>query len=308
MQKFISRLLTFLLFSSIVYIILLFVWGTFMPAYFKPNVAYKIGSWGHMFTRLKELKTVDQPDILFLGSSHAYRGFDTRIFEAEGYRAFNLGSSAQTPLQTLTLIKRYFHTIQPRLIVYEVYPFTFSADGVESSLDIIANDKNDIFSYEMALRINHIKTWNSLLYGSMRDLLHLDESFEEPIQKGEDTYVKGGYVETALHYYEPEDMETSEIRIDQAQLDYFAEVVREIKKREIPLILVYAPIPKVNYSRYTNNSYFDSLMTTYAEYYNFNEIMTVDDSLHFYDSHHLNQIGVERFNNKFIEVLRAKGR
>ena len=43
-----------------------------------------------------------------------------------------------------------------------------------------------------------------------------------------------------------------------------------------------------------------------AEYYNFNNIMEVDDSLHFYDAHHLNQDGVELFNEKLIELVLNK--
>ena len=76
-----------------------------------------------------------------------------------------------------------------------------------------------------------------------------------------------------------------------------------IKNKNIELIFVYAPIPKVNYQRYSNNHYFDSVMSTYSKFYNFNEIIDLNDSLHFFDSHHLNQNGVKIFNNKLIELL-----
>ena len=44
-------------------------------------------------------------------------------------------------------------------------------------------------------------------------------------------------------------------------------------------------------------------MRQYSEYYNFNEIITLNDTLYFYDSHHLNQDGVNIFNKKLIELL-----
>ena len=44
-------------------------------------------------------------------------------------------------------------------------------------------------------------------------------------------------------------------------------------------------------------------MSTYSKFYNFNEIIDLNDSLHFFDSHHLNQNGVKIFNNKLIELL-----
>jgi len=81
-------------------------------------------------------------DILFLGSSHSYRGFNPQYFS--GYKTFNLGSSAQTPIQTNLLLKRYLHQLNPKTIVYEVYPISLSIDGVESSSDIIANDHHPI--------------------------------------------------------------------------------------------------------------------------------------------------------------------
>ena len=90
-----------------------------------------------MLTRLNEVKNIKNIDILFLGSSHTYRGFDTRVFKKNGYNSFNLGSSSQSPIQTLTLTKRYLNQLNPKLIVYEVYPTTFTIDGIESSLDII---------------------------------------------------------------------------------------------------------------------------------------------------------------------------
>ena len=76
-----------------------------------------------------------------------------------------------------------------------------------------------------------------------------------------------------------------------------------LKDRKIELLLVFAPIPKVNYHSYVNKSYFDSAMQTYSTYYNFNEIVSLNDSLHFYDSDHLNQNGVKIFNEKLIELL-----
>jgi len=48
---------------------------------------------------------------------------------------------------------------------------------------------------------------------------------------------------------------------------------------------------------------FDALMSTYSDYYNFNELISLSYSVHFYDSHHLNQSGVEVFNEAFIELI-----
>lgn len=303
MRKFILHTIIFLLFASLFYIISLFIWERFAPSMLKPNINYHIGAYGHLYTRLSEVKNQKDVDILFLGSSHTYRGFDTRIFSNHGLKTFNLGSSSQTPTQTNVLLERYLDRLNPKTIIYEVYPETFMIDGVESSLDIIANDRNDQYSLKMALEINNIKTYNTFIYGFIRDLFNLNKSFSEPIIKGNDTYISGGYVEKKIGFFSPASFEKKKIILNNKQLENFSKIVSKIKNRNIELILVYAPIPQSNYIRYTNNEYFDNIMKEYSKYINFNEIMPLNDSLYFQDSHHLNQQGVELFNEKLIEIM-----
>ncbi len=146
--------------------------GRLCTYFFEKNLNYRIGSYGHMFSRIKEIPNLKEIDILFLGSSHSYRGFDTRIFKKNNLNTFNLGSSGQTPLQTEILMKRYLKIIKPKLIIFEVYPNTFSIDGVESTLDIIANDEIDFEIIKLAFKQNNIKIYNTLLYGLYYDILN----------------------------------------------------------------------------------------------------------------------------------------
>lgn len=306
MKKFLFDTFLFLIFSFLFYIGALFLWNNNAPKILKPNINYNIGSAGHIYSRLSDAKKYKDIDILFLGSSHAYRGFDTRIFLKNNYNTFNLGSSSQTPAQTKVLLNRYLETLNPKTVIYEVYPTTFELDGVESSLDIIANDKNDLYSLMMTLTINNIKTYNTFIYAFSRDLLSLNKTFAEQAVRGNDKYIPGGFVEKKISFYTLQKFEKKEISLKKYQLENFSEIVKFLKMRDIRLILVYAPIPEVNYKSYTNTSYFDSLMAEYSEYYNFNKILSLNDSLHFYDSHHLNQHGVEIFNKKLIEILNQK--
>lgn len=306
MKRFLVHVALFIPFALLFYIPALFIWGNFTPSVVKSNLNYKIGSIGHMFSRLQEVQSVHDINLLFLGSSHSYRGFDPRIFAKAGYTTFNLGSSAQTPIQTTVLVNRYLASINPELIVYEVYPETFMFDGVESSLDLIANDRNDLFSLNMALELNHLKTYNVLIYGALRDYFNLNESFKEPIKKRNDLYISGGYVESKDRHFSSQVFEKKKIEMRQYQLQSFSDLIKNIKSQNRDVILVYAPISPSMYSSYTNNSYFDSLMTNYSEYYNFNELITLNDSLHFSDAHHLNQSGVDIFDQKLIETLKLR--
>ena len=303
MKNFILNIILFFVFSVLFYMTVLFVWGLYLPTILKPNLNYKIGSTGHLFTRLAEAKKVSDVDVLFLGSSHAYRNFDTRIYSEIGLTSFNLGSSGQTHIQTNVLMRRYLERMNPKLVIYEVYPETFNLDGVESSLDVIANDKNDSRSVNMALQINNIKTYNTLLYGIMLDFLNINNGFKEPIEKGVDKYIPGGFVERRINYFTPVVFNDKDIKFNKEQTEAFTDNLSFLKSKKIKVILVYAPIPPSNYESYSSNKYYDNIMANFAKYYNFNELMELNDSLYFMDSDHLNQKGVELFNLKLIEVL-----
>ena len=68
-------------------------------------------------------------------------------------------------------------------------------------------------------------------------------------------------------------------------------------------ILVQAPYPSSFYQSTTNNDFFDKQMKKNGLYYNYNEKLMLDDSLHFYDRNHLNQKGVAIFNTELIKIL-----
>ena len=80
-------------------------------------------------------------------------------------------------IKAANLIKRNWKAVQlnPKLIVYAVDPNAFASDGVESAMDIIANDKNDRESLKMLAKINHLKVFNTLIYGYYKDYIHKDK-------------------------------------------------------------------------------------------------------------------------------------
>jgi len=304
MRLFLRNILLFFGLLLLIYPILVAFTGYFIPQLFKPNISYKIGAYGHLHSRIKEVKnSVKNVDVLFVGSSHAYRGFDTRNFK--NIKSFNLGSSAQTPVNTQVLLKRYLDRINPKVVIYEVYPGTFVGDGVESSLDIISNDKNDIYSFDMALELNNIKTYSTLIYGAFCDCFGLNTSFKESKIINEDTYISGGYVERKLKFYKSDRIiSMNKWSFNKKQLSTFKEIIDMMKERGIKLILVFAPVTDKLYNSYINNSYVDSLMESYQlDYYNFNELITLNDSIDFYDDHQLNQNSVNKFNVKLTEML-----
>lgn len=291
----IKRILIFSVFLIIGYTLLLFLFGSVLKPKHLPNLVYKVG---HNYLRLQEVRQTSNVDLLFLGSSHAYRGFDTRIFRASNYKAFNLGSSSQTPIQTLILIDRYLKKLNPKLVVFEVNPMVFASDGVESGLDLIVNDNNDLHSLKMVFNQKNIKLYNTYLYTLVNGI------FNDTVYVKNKAYKKGGYVaKLKPAYFNGEEQDKTLITFNENQIKSFETILRRLNKNGINYILVQAPVTSLKYNSYSNIKAFNSLMASYGDYYNYNEVLNLNDTIDFYDSHHLNQTGVNVFNKAFINFL-----
>ena len=295
MMRFLKHIVLFSVFASLP--IALFLGLT---AHLNTNIVFK-KQGGHLYSRINEIPKFPKVDVLFVGSSHAYRGFDIRLFTKNGISSFNLGSSSQSPIQSLYILEKYLDSIDCEKIVFEVSPQAFSSDGIESALDMISNDNMNWRTVKMGLEAKHMKVFNTLLYSAYRQFLNLDSNFSEEKTKGKDTYISGGFVERQQQEFRKSASTPYEIR--QRQLAAFEKIVEVIKGRGIELILVQAPVTLAEYKMYESNEKFDALMSTYSVYYNFNELITLSDSVHFYDSHHLNQYGVEVFNNALVDFI-----
>jgi hypothetical protein len=283
------------------------MWHRFAPSSINTNLIYKPAGYAHMFLRMKEVKETKDIDVLFLGSSHTYRSFDPRIFRAYGYQSFNMGSSMQTPMQTLLLLNRYLNSLNPKLIVYEITPKTFESEGVESSLNLLANDSLGWDSFKMALALNNLKTYNTFLYACYINLFNQDQYYSQGFVRGNDTYIPGGYVESKrlINPLDFNDVRTVNWSPFDYQLQYFDDILKLIRKKNIKIILVQSPVQKHEYDQYYRNNdridaYFSGKVKTYL---NFNKILTFDDRLNFFDNWHLNQQAVDIFNKKLIEEV-----
>lgn len=302
--RFIKQFLLFLPVVVVSYGLFVCLWVELTSPMVQKNTSYYLGKDGHLFTRLKEVKFYKDIDVLFLGSSHSFRGIDTREFANRGLVTFNLGSASQTPRQTEILLKRYLDQLNPKLIVFEVFPaMVLSNDGVESSLDLISNDKNDFETVKLAFRSKHIRVINTLIYACYRDVFGLNEGYHEPKVKECDIYIDGGYVRRKPQGYKNVKIESKKWEITSDSFEDFLAVVHFIENKKIPLFLIQAPVTKNRYQSYINNIDFDNCMYGYGEYLNFNEVMQLTDSLHFYDQHHLNQDGVIIFNDSLFNAL-----
>jgi len=290
------------LFSLVVYVILVIGAGRWLSQAWKTNLYYTMPGTLFTYTRLKDIDTTKNVDILILGTSHAYESYDTRIFLHHNWKAVNLGTTAQSFIQTQLLLKQYINQLKPKLVIFDVYPAIFSNEGIESALDLVSNAKLNKGLVAMAFRLNNIKVYNTLLYSAYMQQFVIDKTYTEPQVNSEGTYIKGGYVTRNDTYKQNQPIEKDTYKIHADQLKAFENILQLLHNRNIPYVLTQAPIAPAKYLSVTNNDAIDTVISKYGIYYNFNKISSISLNC-FHDEHHLNQYGVNIFNTDLIKVL-----
>ena len=308
MKKFIRIFVVFLFVSLPGYFVLVYTVRSVFPkdyAYLI-NVPYVPLGYGHLKTRIDDIKNYTEIDALVIGSSHAYRGYDPRIFKREGLTIFNLGSSSQSPIQSYYLLKKYIEELDPKLVIIEVFPETFTSDGIESTIDLTSNCPLDMELMQMTFSFRNIKPFNAMVYRII-DQEVLNHNYYESKTVQLDRYISGGYVEREMGHSKPYVIPDSiDLDLDENQLIAFEKSLDLLKDKGIRVILVQAPVTKKLYNAFREEESFNELMSGYGEYYNFNEIELLQDSILYYDSNHLNQNGVEEFNEMLLDTLIEK--
>lgn len=237
-----------------------------------------------------------QYDILFLGSSHTYRGFDTHLFERHGYNTYNLGTVAQAPLNSWFLLKDL--RLPPKRLILEVYPPAVNASGKEAFFYLNKNFPNYSSLFKMAMSLKDLRCFNLLSIKPFIDW-HIKRSPLPPVKNYK------GYVSTKdsvpdTQHYSVHSLDTSYFSL---QLSYLKKIAAYCKEKKIGLLLVYAPVPKKLIIK--GESLFIQQMVHFAETNNiifadFGRKHSLQSKNHFCDDNHLNQAGVLLFNQQLI--------
>lgn len=297
MKRFCRNIILFAAVAGLGYWLLLAVLGS---TGLLRNLNYRLGNYGHLCLRAKDVENYHDVDVLFLGSSHAYRTFDTRFYARHGLRTFNFGSSNQTPLQTYVLLRRYIDSLNPRFVVFEVHPDIMSNDGVEGAVDQLSNIPMSFPLSFMALRMRNAKVLNTWLYATYRDgVWGAVRRFEEDTLIDGMRYVRGGFCEMADSCYLPQVHEPQPIVLNPQQMKALRACLRLLADRHIPYMLV--EVQGSQSLRYTNHDEFESAMRSLGDYRYC--VLPLVDSMHFFDEDHLNKAGIKIFNEYFIGEL-----
>jgi hypothetical protein len=270
------------------------------------------GGIGHTLERLREVERTGAVDILFIGSSHAYRGFDPRLFASVGLSSFNLGSKAQSPLNTYYLLRRYWPRLQPKVVIMEVYPMALAVDGLESFYDLTVNTTVSEDMLQMALAVRNVHALNALVAAYVGGFWRPVGSLKQADVPGQ-TYIAGGYVES------PGQADAAkppggrvQVELSDVQLEYLRRVIGFVGARGSRMVLVVHPLPKRTLSTLRNYRGASERVLALAgqmgvPFWDFSQDLDLDDVRDFKDLDHLNASGVRKFDGALIERMKRQG-
>jgi hypothetical protein len=297
-------------------VILIFTVTLFGFEKWLPNIKAPRGGYGYMLSRAKEAKEVRDIDMLFIGSSLVYRGFDPRVFQKSGIDVFNLGSSSQTPLNSYYLLKDYLPNMRPKYVVMDLYWDVMTAEIGEAALDIIANAPITFNTYQMALESRDVMVLNSLMFSQASAILGTYNIKQKDFPN--DNYVGKGFVESTLKKNTLSEKELSQlpqqrVNLEKSHLDYLQKIIDLCDLHEVKLIFICAPVTKEYRNKVVN---YQDYIKAVSEIANCNNISFIDYNAKqgvshfssmqdFYDKGHLNKNGAEKISNLFIRDLKS---
>lgn len=273
-----------------------------------------------------ELPKGDSLDILFLGSSHAYRGFNPALLDSLwGIRSFNLGSSGQTPLTSLHVLRNAVQHQKPKKVVMELYFHTFMEvdqlnNGGNNWMQVRSSPAKwqflwqafDLYEMTALTLLPVLRRKNAVPY-VLRKYLRGDDHLDHAGQ-----YVGNGYVSRAeqisaeqlLEHDLYDDLKLKEDWALAKHVKAMRELVRYCREEGIKLQFISAPMPTISVQKIKDQPKIDRYIQELANELNVryrndtqNPGLGLADTQHFFDNNHLNAEGVEKWNRQLFDFL-----
>ncbi|UCS91979.1 hypothetical protein KZP23_14755 [Echinicola marina] len=310
MDRFLRKgLILFLLLIGLYPFVTYFI-GEIRPYGFFRNIRDLRGENDFMWSRLREADQTKDIDILIVGSSLAYRGIDVRLFDDLGLKAFNLGSSAQTAIQSKYLIDKYLKDMNPKLVVWDVSPrFSIANSGKESLIDLVSNEGVNGDLINLLLTTKSYELTNTYVYVGLKQIFTDFDDFQEVSVIKNKTYIEGGFVEYSSSEFKSNSIKDYEYKLIDYQLNALNDAVKFISKNDIKILFVAAPINPQWYQSASNRKEVDQFIKNVVVdnnlegYKNYNEIAISGlnySSKFFIDNLHLKKEGVQIYNEQLL--------
>lgn len=265
-----------------------------MSSFFIPNMQRNGGQEMQMMGDLISNQT--KYDAIVLGSSHAYRGYDPRIFDQVGVSLFNAGTSAQNAKGSWVLYSEYLKN-RSDVFILDIYDPVFELEGTESNMRLIQNVPTNEAALHLVEQEVKVYTLNALAV-RMASLNPIDEA-------PNNEYIKNGFCEKKGILYAVEPLNDSVFDANEEMFVAFEKMVRQMQADGKRIVLCSHPLPVCpglhNYhdkflSKF--NPLIQRLGLPYIDFTYYTEGFGINE---FADISHLNQQGVELYNRLLLE-------
>jgi hypothetical protein len=277
------------------------------PAIYISN-DYFMWKGGDTYSKFQEFDLNAKYDVVVVGSSRAYRGYNPACFADSGMMMFNLGTSAQSIINTDIVVRNYIRPGTTKLLIVDLYAGAFRSGQLESSADLIENVSTIETAEDIAGQSTDPRVWNMYV---LRRLTETDKPYF-----AKDDYTGSGYSEKKdslspslvklLGTFKQSN--EADLVIDSSAFDALERMLSYCSANKIEVVLVYSPVTDF-YSR-ANHAVFTDAITPlinkhHVKYFDYTSSLHLNTQFHFYDDTHLNSAGVAIFNSRLIADLRA---
>lgn len=259
---------------------------------------------GLTYKKFRDFNPDEKYDIIILGSSHAYRGYDPEIFASYGYKTFNLGSSAQSQLASLVIARNYISRDNCRTVIIDLYDRIFKTGNIESLSDITQNITSDKAAAELCIRSCDLRALNMFT-------LRMFSKLDKPLN-GDTSNLVNGFQASYNQLLLPGMPRDVDYMPDKKTLAYFGKLVRYLHEEGINVIIAEHPLPEVyTIPDYRHRIFVNDIQSIIAPYnipwYNLMKDSTMSGVQYYADENHLNRKGVTKYNHKLIKMMMDNG-
>lgn len=274
------------------------------PLIYRTNDYYQ-SKGGVSYSKFKDWAVGSNYDVVVIGSSHAYRGYDPRIFQERGYTMFNMGSSAQTPLSTYAVLEGHVTNGRAPLVVIDVYENAFDHPGIESVSDLTRNMIDDRAALRLAVSFRDLRGLNMFTLRMMDKGSLASWTHDEYVGNG--AAISPDSARANVTYPKPRPFHLNERQLERflACLDLCAE-----RGQRVVLCSHFYPRQGELARHAVFKAMMDSILAQRAErpeWFDFADTPGINDRDHFCDHNHLNAAGSRLFTGQLVDSLVAHG-
>jgi len=283
-------------------------------------------------TQMNDFYKAEKIDLAFVGPSYVYRGVSPQLIdEKTGLSTFNLGTSAQKPVDSYYMIKEAYRVHKIKYIILDVslnfyIKSSYSSQNTSTYLVYDRMENSDVKTeylvsafdfdeYPKAFcKSSHYSIYSfSQLTNNVKYKFSEDyKNFIAPSHYNE-WYDGKGFVDSLGEYSGNDDISEIEVTFLQENLDYLNRIIDFCNENGIKLIAVTSPKSSDYLKQYPdyaeNMAVFENIFKEngifYTDVNRAGEISNYDNSC-FMDIGHLNGKGAEIYSKYLSELIKSE--